>query len=83
MKSQSFVPTKDRVFCGGPDEFTSSGQVNCPCGKVLPAAKRLDGLTAGPQRGQPWPGTGDHQLFLSKTLMKSQSFSTPSTGMAL
>ena len=45
-------PWGQYLLPGGPvrrgprEDSTSSGQVNCPCAKVLPAAKRLDGACA-------------------------------------
>ena len=39
------------VHRGPREDFTSSGQVNCPCGKVSPEAKTL-GRAKGAKRGQ-------------------------------
>ena len=41
------------IFYGILGYFKCSGQVNCPCAKVLPAAKRLYGANAPPRRAGP------------------------------
>ncbi len=76
-------PTKGFAFRGDPDDLTSSAEMNSACGKILAFGQNAwTRLSAAPRVAGTWAARGP-QFARSKALMKSQSFSTPSTGMAL
>ena len=60
---------------GTPVDFTCSGQFNCPCAKVLPAAKRLCAPLGAIVSGGPFP---HHVRSLTNCSMASICRSTAS-----
>ena len=53
----SFLAPRGIGRAGDPvGDFTCSGEVNSPCAKVLPGAKRLCGVGAAPLCGAPKEG---------------------------